>query len=551
MPSRRSIMNRPPMKRALLAAFFLAAGMLLGQGFSSHSGWSFDDTLQTATDIVVADIVRGTGVDNVSQVSAKAEIRVVRVLQGSVASGAEMSVEWTYQPAPFESPAASARIPAVRALWFLRTRAGGALEPLRAGEPFGSFGGFFLELPSTPISYRQDAELQTKLALEIGAALEDLIARRAADLTPHARVPPRAGALPEWARTGMRFHSLTRTLEGLKRESTADVYRQFSVSNDVNLKLLGLLGRAASGDADALCDMEQDLARLTTAYSASMFMHHLMRVDLGKNLRAAHCLARMALAEVTLPGLDSMFAMGAGSIRSLEFVPYLIALLASPSASTRGGALVAFCQVRGLASPETAAHCPISVPMNDRQQEQRDIEFWSQWWDSHREEIGKTTNLPHVAPPARYAATPRLQQPVEVPLEMRFEGLLHMTEAQATHSHKLTTGEIVNEPPPAHDPVGATLSGSDSEAWHEIVDRTNVKLAENQKRSMDLMNAGRIQGAFPPQEQMQAVYQDRVAILKAALQELQSRLSPGGWQALLKFMERSMGGAAIQMVAPK
>lgn len=49
---------------------------------------------------------------------------------------------------------------------------------------------------------------------------------------------------------------------------------------------------------------------------------------------------------------------------------------------------------------------------------------------------------------------------------------------------------------------------------------------------------------------MQALYQDRVAILKAALQELQSRLSPEGWQALLKFMQGSAGGAVIQMLAP-
>jgi hypothetical protein len=162
------------MKRTALAAFFLTAGILPGQGFSSHSGWSFEDTLQTATNIVVADIVRGTGVDNGAQVGAKAEIRVVRVLEGRVAPGAEMTVEWTYQPAPFESPAASARLPAVRALWFLRTRAEGSLEPLRACEPSGPFGGFFLELPATPLGYRPDAELQTKLALEIGAALEDL-----------------------------------------------------------------------------------------------------------------------------------------------------------------------------------------------------------------------------------------------------------------------------------------------------------------------------------------------------------------------------------------
>ena len=57
---RRSIGPGSPIIQVMRPAIlFLFAATACAQTFSSHSGWSFADTLQTATDVVVGDIVSG------------------------------------------------------------------------------------------------------------------------------------------------------------------------------------------------------------------------------------------------------------------------------------------------------------------------------------------------------------------------------------------------------------------------------------------------------------------------------------------------------------
>jgi len=434
---------------ALITLLPLLAGFASTQTFSSHTGWSFSDTIETATDVLVADILNGSGLDNGSQVTAMAAIRVVRVLQGDIAPSANMVLEWRYQPAPFESPAANAKVPLVRALWLLQKKPDGSFEPLQVSGMQGLFGGFFLELPASPVFYRPDADLQSKIAHEVGLAVEDLAARHAEDFAPHRPEPPLNGTLAPWVRTRMQFESLLMILDSLKKKATADVYRDFSTSNDANLKLLGLMGRIAAGDIDAILALEKDLPRLASAFAAARASQQLMGIDLGKNLPAAHALGRMAVNENTIPGLEFAFAIGVASTHSPEFVPYLIAMLDSPDLSIRDEALMTFCNLLGPAwdqrakpqgrwDPEMTAYCPSSAPMNDRQQEQRDIQFWKRWWESHREEIGKATSLTAVMAPARYSEPQRFQQITEIPLEVRFQALLNMVRTQVTHYHSET-----------------------------------------------------------------------------------------------------------------
>src|SRR5476649_1101333 len=82
--------------RLVLAVVLLAASAG-AQTFTGHSGWSFDDTLQTATDVLVGDIVNGTGIDDGSQVTVKATLRVVRALSGATPAGAELPLQWQYR----------------------------------------------------------------------------------------------------------------------------------------------------------------------------------------------------------------------------------------------------------------------------------------------------------------------------------------------------------------------------------------------------------------------------------------------------------------------
>jgi hypothetical protein len=544
----------------LAAAAALFAGLAWGQAsYSAHSGWGFQDTLETAGDVVVADLVKGGGVDNGSQVTVSATVRVVRVLGGEIAPGTELALEWHYQPAPFEGPAASAKVPALRALWFLRRKSGGGFEPLMASGMMGPFGGFFLELPgpqpSGGLSYAPDAPLEDKIAREVGFALEDLVAAHASDLAPHRPQPPVNGALAPWVQTRTRFDALLMVLDALKKPATAPVYQDFSNSPEADLRLLGLMGRVDSGDLTAIIELEPDLPRLASAYSAIRATTHLTGIDLGKDFGAAHALGRMALSEVTIPGLDGMFAMRVPTTHSVEFLPYLVVMLGSPDASTRGGALAAFCNLLGPAwdpqskpqalwKPEMAGYCPSGVPMNDRQQEQRDIQFWKQWWEERRDDIRKTVNLPTVAAPPRYN-TPQNppREMTEIPLEVRFQGLVSMSREQATHYHD-ETGALVPGPPPQHDPVASALNPADREVYQKVMDSVAAKLDENQKHSMDIMNAARLNGTTPSPEQMQALWQERLAVLKAGVQDLQNRLSPAGGQAVEGFLKRSGGGMA-------
>ncbi|HEX3742649.1 MAG TPA: hypothetical protein VHW09_01910 [Bryobacteraceae bacterium] len=93
------------------AILFLLAATVSAQTFSSHTGWNFNDTLQTATDVLVGDIVSGTAVDDGSQVSVKAIVRVVRVLSGELAAGSNLDIQWQYRPTLLESPAVTSTVP--------------------------------------------------------------------------------------------------------------------------------------------------------------------------------------------------------------------------------------------------------------------------------------------------------------------------------------------------------------------------------------------------------------------------------------------------------
>ncbi len=543
-----------------ITLLLVLAGVASAQTFSAHSGFSFSDTLETATDVLVADVLNGAGLDNGSQVTVKAEIRAVRILKGGIPASATLNIEWRYDPTPLESPAASAKVPPVRGLWFLRRNAGGMFEALRILAMPVPFGGSFLEVSAAPPVYPPDASLQSKIAHEVGSAVEDLVARHSADLAPHRPEPPKNGVVAPWVRTQMQFDSLLMVFDSLPATATADVYRAFSTSVDTNLKLLGIVGRIGGGDTGALLELEKDLPSLASTLTAARASQHVMGVDLSGNLPAAHALGRMAVSQTTIPGFEGAFAMRVVTTRSPEFVPYLIVMLDSPDSSTRGGALMAFCNLlgpawdqrtkpRGLWDPEMAAYCPSGAPMNDLQQEQRDVRFWKEWWQSHREQLAKTVNLPVVAAPARYNAPPPFRQITEIPLEVRFQGLLSMMGSQATHYHN-ETGAIVEGPPPSHDPVAALLSASDQEVWRDVVQTTSTKLAANQKRGMDVMNAARLQGTLPPREALQSLDQERQAIVRNGLQELRNRLSPEGWQGIERSMKNAGGAIMIQTAEP-
>jgi hypothetical protein len=522
------------------AILFLLAATACGQTFSSHSGWSFNDTLQTASDVVVGDIVSGSAVDDGSKVSVTATVRVVRVLSGSAAVASNLAFQWQYRPMLLQTPAVTSTVPKVRGLWFLR-RAEGKLQPLQATAMLPTLGGYYLPAGEAPRYYSESAPLPYKIACEIAPAIEDLVARHGGDLGPRVPQPPPPGPPPQWAQTVAQFNALTMALQGLGKDS-AEAYAYFSALPDPKLKLAGIQGRLATGDAGALLDLEQNLAVVAPALNGGSMPITSMGIDVSVNLPAAHALGRLAIGETALPGIEGGAAFQLAATGSPEFLPYLIVMLDSPNRNTRELALMSFCRLlrdQAFWTAEMPGNCPNRVPLNDPPAEQQDIRFWKEWWQSHRVEIAKTVALPNVAPPARYNVTENTGwQQVEVPLEVRFLSLLNMAGSHADHYHDAAGTLVPGSGPGPYDPVAPQLPQADKDAYDQVCAAVNAKLAAIQKRAEELMNAARIAGSLPP------VGDERLPVLKSGLDDLRNRLSPAGWQVVEKFLN---GGMAIGM----
>jgi hypothetical protein len=513
----------------------------------SHSGWSFADTLQTASDVVVADITGGSAADNGSQVTVKATLHAVRVLSGDINAGADLVVEWHYRPNPGESPAVTTKVPLARGLWFLRKDSNGALEPMQAGM-MSPMGNSFLPLGASAPSYADGEPLQTKVAREIAAALEELATEHAAALAP--RPPERT----VWSNPRAQYQSLTVALQAIDQAAAIEVYQSLSMLPDPNLKALGIFGRLRAGDAAVIFELERNLATVLSANRA-LETHpvSLNGLNLRGNLAAAHALARIALSDTTISGLDGELALVLARTRSAEMLPYLMVMLGSPEPGIRDSALMSFGFLLGpmpdpsaLWEPEMAGYCPMGSPVNDREIEQKDIQFWTQWWESHREEIAKTVALPTAAAPARYGAARREEG--EIPIEVRFEFLLHMSADKRPEHYHAEDGTIVEAPPPVpdgpHDPVSGQLEPADREIFHQVIESVNGKLAAVQERGRQIANAVRITGTMPTREQSRELDAGRTAALRTGLAELQTKLSPEGWQTVERFLKPT-GAAAV------
>lgn len=515
-----------------LAAIVVALAAFAGAQTSSTStatstssnAWNFNAILQGSSDIVVADIVSGGGVDDGSQVTMRARIRVVRVLHGGLVPGAEVDVKWQYKPTLMETPALTSKLPLERGVWFLH-----GAEALRASIDT-LLGGAYLPAGGVPRYYPADAPMSHKVAAELAPAIEEIVTRHGADLTPRPYGTITPGVIPEWARAVGWLNALLMALQGVDSGAKKEVYADFSARPDPFLKGIGISGRLQGGDASALLDLETNLATVYPIFHDGAVRLGGIGVDLRNNLPAARALARLATGETAIPEIEGNAAMQLAGTHSAEFLPYFVVMLASPTPFTRDSVLMAFCPLLRdgpFWKAEMAAHCPNRSPLNDAAAEQAEIQYWTSWWEATRGQIAKTTPLADVRPPARYNTS---QVPVtirQIPLEYRFDGLVNMTR---------------NGRP---DPVSAQLSESDRAVFREVTADVNAKLEVNQRRVEEMMNAARLAGKMPEPAQMRAVNDERNAILKAGINDIRNRLSPAGWQVVENFLNQMMGGGMI------
>ncbi len=77
-----------------------------------------------------------------------------------------------------------------------------------------------------------------------------------------------------------------------------------------------------------------------------------------------------------------------------------------------------------------------------------------------------------------------------------------------------------------------------------MIESVNGKLAAVQERGRQIANAVRITGTMPTREQSRELDAGRTAALRTGLAELQSKLSPEGWQTVERFLKPT-GAAAV------
>jgi len=460
-----------------LAAVVVALAAIAGAQTASSSNTSgFSDTLRNATDVVVADVISG------------GTIRVVRVLSGGLAPGAEIAITGPYEQVG-------------RGLFFLKDR-----QLLPAGF------GFHLPAGNTPRYYGAGAPLEQKIAYELAPLIEDTLVRHFTDLIIPTPMPVPPPGSPE-ARTRSRYYAAEVAFRALDAAATKEIYAEFSARPEPYVKAFGIAGRLGNRDASALFDLEKDIAALAPIYDRGTVSLFVPGLDLPNDLPAARALARMAVGEIGVSALESGAPMNLAWTHRPEFLPYFMAMLGSPNAQTRGMTLAAFCPLLKdgpLWKPEMTGHCPNRVGPAPGPNEQSDIRYWTAWWQDHR------ADFPEVRPPARYAIPKPPPQVVEVPAEIRFLSLLHFS-------------------------VDPQLTESDRAIWKEVTAAVQAKLAANEKRAEQMMNVARLSGKPPDLATMKALNDDRTAVAKSGLDELHRRLSPAGWHTIEQLLGNLAG----------
>jgi hypothetical protein len=324
--------------------------------------------LRDATDVVVAD-----------PMPARATIRVIRILSGGLAPGAELAITWQDKPGS---------VALERGLFFLKNR-----EALSAGF------GFHLPVGAAPRYYAAEAPLPYKIACELAPLLADILAHRSADLVVPSPMPIPPPGSPE-AATRRRYYDLVIGIQALDADATKEIYAEFSARPEPYLKAFGIAGRLRNRDTSALVDLERDAAVLGRIFESQIVQLFVPGMDLPNDLAAARALARLAVGETEVSGIERGAPMNLAWTHNSEFLPYFMAMLGSPSPETRGLTLMALCPLLKsgpLWKSEMVSHCPNRAGPAPGPNEQSDIHYWTAWWQEHRD------GFPEVRPPARYA----------------------------------------------------------------------------------------------------------------------------------------------------
>jgi hypothetical protein len=554
-----------PSLLAFLVVLWLPSQVFCAIASSSVEGApSLSSKLLEALDVVLlGDLVDGSAADSGSRVSCNGVVRAERVLKGGGAPGTEYRVAWEYEPPPTMGPTQTSRLPKGHGLWLLKRTGETSFRPVHLDLSGATVKSVYLRLPKAQpfgdLVYPPDASLAAKIAGELGAALEALAEAGDAALSDVQWQSERSGYIDYKLTDEQRyFQSILWVLQLLDSGDTLPVFRHLSNSRLLSLHAVGLAYLVDHGDSAAAMAVESEAATLAKPLGLSSIFVSLPGQPTEKDLTAAHALARVALGETELPGLDVSVAFSLGDLHRPEFVPYLGVMLQSPILHTRDAAMSAICSLLrfpksgspplgGLWKPEMEEYCPLEVPIRDLGFEEKSIGFWRQWWASQKEQFESDSSYPHPTAPARYATPPPQYGRLAVPMELRFFELISDLE----RSRSLRRGASPEDAPRGRTMLDNQLSSADDEVLDRIARGMADRLIVHGEKVQGSLNALRVLELPPNPELTRKFGEQSVEILKSGLLELRRELSSDGWATVLDYMDRRAPDLLRRPASPK
>jgi hypothetical protein len=502
---------------------------------------------KTADVVLVGELTGGILSASGARVRCNGMLQAHRVFKGDLAPGAQFPVAWEFVPgAPLNVKTAPSLSPQY-GLWALERTADGVLRPLQFPQlsPQNSvLGTSLLEMPparpSGRLAYPADATLHGKLASELAAGMESMAAADGDRLNPQPSPLPSGGVALKFTQPVRRFQTLLTALTRLNYADAERVYRYLSASPLPELQGAGIAGLLRNADAEAALALERDAPRLANAVAIFEMPRILTGIPFADNPAAAHALARAALGETELRGLETRLPGLVSSTRSLEFLPYFVVMLESPNLDARNAALVGFCSLLrpsslrpappgGYWKPEMQRYCPErSLP--DVAQQKVYVDLWKHWWDDNRQQIEADPAVPHPAVPARYRLNEqREDEYVQAPLELRFEILMREIVSFQRMRQQAPAGAPADPRPPG-TPLNARLGREDDDKLAEIALRVTTTLDAISEKAREASMTAAFQGARMSPALAKALRAESDQAIMSGLADLKRELSPQGWR---------------------
>jgi hypothetical protein len=485
-------------------------------------------------------------------------LQVVRALKGEMLSGARTPLSWEFEPRGVSRVVAGSPVPPLYGLWALK-RAGGSLQPLQFNSsPFDSavLGRSFLPLPRTTptgdLAYGQDVPAGAKIAAELGAAMENMAIAIMDRLRTEFQVMPAGGvsARPIQAADAgpiSLFQALLRALSDLRDADTAPVYKYLSVSPYPDLQMTGIAGRLRSGDAEAALQLERSAPLLNHTVAFSEIPGSLGRFPWRDSPAAALALARTAVGETELAGLELSVAGGLARSGRLEYLPYLAVMLGSPNMGVREAAIGGICSLLrpstrargasgGLWRPEMQQFCSVdSPPLRDTAEERPYLDYWTQWWAANQERIPTDPAVPRPVAPGRYLSARRVEVVRKTVLaDRRFE--IFFRELDAFRNAKKARAAATGTQPAEGTLLSSRLSGEDDKKLEEITLRVAASLTAYEQKFRQARNEALVRGDPPNLSLGATLVEEHDRIIGDGASELMREMTPQGWGVVVDFI---------------